>query len=89
MKNNVNAFFDVISMLRYILNGEQKKKAVGVIVSIILGACFELLGVSAILPFMQALLSPDKLMNNRIVLKICALLGINNVTNISCISDFF
>lgn len=52
------------------MNLRQKKRAVWLFIVFILSAGFELLGVSAILPFVQAVISPDELMDNVIIAEI-------------------
>ncbi|MDE6607527.1 MAG: hypothetical protein K2K54_07220, partial [Lachnospiraceae bacterium] len=45
--------------LRYILTEKQKRTCILVIIMIILGSFLETLGVSAILPFIEAILTPE------------------------------
>ncbi len=52
---------DVAIKLNFILTGEQKRYAVLVFLLSLISALFETLGVSAILPLMQAFLEPDSL----------------------------
>lgn len=53
----------MISELYYILDSKQRLQMLGMFFVILIGAGFELLGVSAMLPFIQSLLSPDELMD--------------------------
>lgn len=48
--------------LMAILNTKQRKQMIGMFFVILVGSVFELLGVSAMLPFIQALLTPEDLM---------------------------
>ncbi len=48
--------------LMVILDKKQKQKMVGMLFIILIGSLFELLGVSSMLPFIQALLTPEELM---------------------------
>lgn len=64
MKNNIKTVIDVLKELSYVLNKEQKKKTVSVVSVIVFSSLFELLGVTAILPFIQTILTPDKLFAN-------------------------
>lgn len=59
MKNNIKTIFDIMKELSYILDKKQKRYAIGVIVVIVLSSFFELLGVTAVLPFVQAILTPE------------------------------
>lgn len=49
------------NQIRYILTEKQKKQAVTILATIIGGALFETLGISAILPFIQSIMSPEEL----------------------------
>lgn len=64
MINGIRSVKDICSELRYILNKKHKKQAIKVLVVIIIGSWFELIGVSAVLPFVQAIVTPDNLMQN-------------------------
>lgn len=57
----------VIHKLKYILSPKRKKQCLLLFFVIFIGSLFELLGVTAILPFIQAILQPDTLMNNKYV----------------------
>ena len=50
---------DVWKKLNYILNSSQKKWGFIVLVCILIGALVETLGVSIIVPLVQAMISPD------------------------------
>ncbi|MBO5094994.1 MAG: ABC transporter ATP-binding protein [Lachnospiraceae bacterium] len=65
MKNNIKTIFDIIKELTYILNKKQKKYVAVVMIVIIISSFFELLGVTAILPFVQAVLTPEKIFASR------------------------
>ena len=55
---------DVWDKMQYILTAKQKKRSVAVFVLIMFGAIFETLGVSAIIPLVQAMVSADELLVN-------------------------
>jgi len=55
----------VIKKFNYILTRKQKWELVGIVVLITIGSALELAGVSAILPVMNSILSPDVLLSNR------------------------
>lgn len=59
MKNNIKTIFDIIKELAYVLNKKQKRYVIAVMVVIVISSFFELLGVTAVLPFVQAVLAPD------------------------------
>lgn len=53
------SLLDVLNKLRYMLNTKQKSLSFFVIIIIIVGSFLEMLGVSAVLPFIEAILTPD------------------------------
>lgn len=59
---DINTLKKMIGQLNYILGRKQKVEALGVFLIIIVGSLLEMIGVSALLPFLQALLSPNKMM---------------------------
>ena len=75
---NINAIKEIYEELVYILTKKQKITAFFVLIAIIIGAGFETLGVSAILPFVQILLTPEELWKNEFIHNICNVLNINN-----------
>ena len=77
---NLKLFTNIIHEITYILTSEQKKKLVYVLFVIIVSAFFELLGVTAILPFIQAVINPEELMNNKYVHNICYTLNITEAS---------
>lgn len=75
---NFALFGQIIYEINYILKPHQKRKLVYVLIIIIVSAFMELLGVTAILPFIQAVLNPDGFMKNRYVSSICSWLDIHD-----------
>lgn len=59
MKHNIHALARMIGQLNYILDSRQKRNSIWVFVCMILTAALELLGVSAIYPFLQMMLEPQ------------------------------
>lgn len=78
MKKNIKAVFRMLQELNYILNKKQKRQAAVVCVAILISVVLELLGVSMVLPFLQALLSPEELMSKPILMTIFTALGVEN-----------
>lgn len=58
---------DVFSKLKYILSGRQKRISIAVFCMTILGAIFETLGVSIIVPLVQSFLEAERLLQNKFV----------------------
>ena len=61
MKHNILALGRILGQLNYLLDNKQKRKSVGVFVCMVLTSLMELLGVSAIYPFLQMMLNPEGL----------------------------
>lgn len=61
--NELAKIKDGLQKLNFILTSEQKKYCILVFILSIISALFEMLGVSIIIPLMQAFLSPDSLKN--------------------------
>lgn len=78
MKNNFKALIRIIYQLNYIMTGEQKRRAIWLLLVIIISAGFELLGVSAILPFVQAVIDPDKMLQNKYIVRFAPVFGIDD-----------
>ena len=53
--------FEVLRKLNYIFDRKQKIDTLYMLILIIIGSALELLGVSAIMPFINAIMEPDKL----------------------------
>lgn len=60
----IKRIFELIKRVVYILNGKQRLLCIIVLILTIIGALLECLGVSIILPLVNVILSPAKLMNN-------------------------
>ena len=52
---------DIIGKLGYIMNARQKRQYGLVCLVALIGSMFELLGVTAIMPFIEAIMTPDNL----------------------------
>lgn len=82
MRNNYKALIQMLKQLNYILDNSQKRRAFWLLIVIIASAGLELLGVTAILPFVEAVVSADKMLQNKYVMKIVPILGITNVNEL-------
>lgn len=58
---NIRAVKKIITQLSYVLSERQKKRAIWVLICMVIGSSLELLGVSAIYPFLELLLNTDSL----------------------------
>lgn len=73
---------EMIFKLENILTKKQKKSAIKLLAIIILGAFFELMGVSIIMPFMEILVAPDKVIFNPILQPFIAIFHINSTNGV-------
>ena len=69
----------IIKRLDYIFDRKQKIELIKVFVLITAGAFLELLGVSIILPFVNAVLSPDTILDNSILSWVYYLFHFQNI----------
>ena len=74
---NIKTFFNMLRQLFAILNGPQRKKAIALAVNQFIVAMFETLGISAIMPFIYAMVDPDKFMANKYVKIFTDMFGIS------------
>ena len=74
------------NQLIYILNKEQKKNMFLMFFVILIGAILETLGVSIMLPFMQMLITPDKLLEKEYIRFCAGLLNIQGVMEITVLT---
>ncbi len=70
----------MISKFLYIFEGSQKRKFFLLFVMIIIGAFAELLGVTAVLPFIQLVLDGEAILNNPYMAKAYSGLGFSDVS---------
>lgn len=74
--NNLKTLKHVTKELLYILDKKAKQRYILVFIVMVISSVLELIGVSAILPFIQAIVAPDKMMANPFVGKTVEYLGI-------------
>ena len=60
---HIKSLWDIIIKLKYMLSVKQKRMSIVVTCMIIIGSILEMLGVSAVLPFIEAILTPDTMWN--------------------------
>lgn len=85
---NLKTMAQMLKQLNYILDKSQKKRAICLLIVIVLSAGFELLGVTAILPFVEAAVSPEKVLQNSYVVQIAPVLGITNANTLLIFMGF-
>lgn len=69
--------YDISARIMYILSKPQKRLGMIVFILTFIGAIFETLGVSIIVPFVQVLLNQDKFLKNNYVKRIIELFNID------------
>lgn len=65
MINNIRSLKDVLKKINFILNKEQKWKSIVVFILTLIGAIFETLGVSIVIPLIQAMLTPREIFQSK------------------------
>lgn len=80
--NKLKSIIDVWNKYRFILTPSQKRWGVVVIIMTIIGAGFEALGVSIILPLVQVMIEPEQLRANPIVSPVINFMGWDSNTEL-------
>lgn len=73
MKQTILSILDALHKLSHMLSSRQKKMSAVVFVLIVLGSLAETAGVSAILPLVTAILTPEKLLHQPVYIRIADL----------------
>lgn len=58
---NIKSLGDILRKLYYVLTPKERKQSIFIMIMLMIGSLLETLGVSAILPFINAILSPEEL----------------------------
>lgn len=80
---DIHTFMQMFRQLFEILSQKQRKKILVVFILIILSAVFEMLSVSAIMPFIQMLTEPERLMDKPYIHFVSSVLGLQSITQIT------
>lgn len=75
---NVKTLIEMFRQMLYILEKGQKKRSIFLLMLFFISAILETLGVSAIIPFVIALMSPDSLMEYDIVQRLSNIFGVSS-----------
>lgn len=78
MINNIRAVVRIIRQISYVLLPTHKRRLLPLFIVMIITVWLELMGVTIILPFVEAILSPDIVMTNKLIGPILRGLNINN-----------
>ena len=79
---DIKTLINLSKQILSILDKRQKHQMIGVLVAILVGSFLELLGVSAMLPFVQSIVSPNVLIEKPYVRIACKMLGISDTRSI-------
>ena len=79
---DIRTFFRMIGQVNYILNRRQKIQFIGMGFLGLGCAVAETLGVTAILPFIQAILTPEVIMNNQYIAPVLHAFQITDTTTV-------
>ena len=82
MKADFKALFKIFSNISYVFSSKQKKKCIYIAVLVLLGSLLETIGVSIILPFVQAMLNPEELLSNRLFSAVVEILQLEDSDSI-------
>ncbi len=63
---DIKTIIRMLKQLKYIMNKEQRKESLRLIFIILIGALFELLGISSVLPLIEAIIHPEKIVNSKL-----------------------
>ena len=75
--------------LKYVMTEKQRKQIVGILFLIIVGALFEMLGVSAILPFIQSIMQPESLTDKWYIEVIITIFNLKSANGVIFASGIF
>lgn len=75
---NIKTFFTMFSQLAQILNRRQKQQAVILFFLLMITSILEMLGVSVVVPFIVAMLEPEKILSYQLVADITSVLNITS-----------
>ncbi len=81
--SNLNALVEIVNKLRVMLTRKQKQVGILVLFLIIIGSFLETLGVSAILPFIESLLTPQDITGKWYVKPLISLCGSQDTKTIT------
>lgn len=73
---------NMLKEINYVLEQKEKIRLIFLLCITIIGALLELVGVTVILPFVNAIVSPNELMGNKYIQMLCAELGLTNMTQV-------
>lgn len=79
---DIKTFFRMIGQVNYILNRKQKYQFIGLFFLGLGCAVAETLGVTAILPFIQAILTPEVIMGNKYIAPVLVFLHITDAVTV-------
>lgn len=82
---DIKTFGDMVRKLVLLLTGKQRRGAIVVLFFIIISALLETLSVSAILPFIQSLMSPEEMVRKPYIKIVADIFGLTTVHQITVV----
>ncbi len=82
MKSNFSNLLQIIRELNYILNRKQKGRMILVLLTILISSLLELLGVTAIVPFIQAVVDPERAENYWLAEKLIYIFDLDSASSL-------
>ncbi len=82
---NIKSLLDVWNKVRSILTKKQKRVSIVVLFFTLIGAIFETIGVSLIVPLIQAMLEPEELLSNSFLQPMFKVLSVNTAERLMLI----
>ncbi len=72
----------MVKKINYIFDKKQKIRLVELMILILIGTALETVGVTAIIPFISAIMYPNKILSNRYALRIYELLNLQDISGL-------
>lgn len=76
--NHIKVLFQMCSKMMYILDKRQKLKCIRTFIIILLGSVFEMLSISVLLPFLQAIVDPTQLRQQKYISQLVYFLNLDS-----------
>lgn len=76
--SHIKVLFQMYSEMMYVLDKRQKLKCIRTFIIILLGSVFEMLSISVLLPFLQAIVNPAQLRQQKYISQMVNFLNLNS-----------
>lgn len=89
MLGKFKIILEMLNQVNYLLDQKTKRASIFVFINILIAAMLETLGVSAIIPFIQAMINPEQIASNKYIKIFIQLLSIDNNFELLVVLAFF